>query len=222
MHVKPVMFTGDVPPPAAARVCTAMARPILPLLVTPMVLAVAACSESEAERLERLYAQASAAGPAAAQAGLIAEWNAKAITLNNALNLAHERVEKADPGAVPFAMAVLGAIDALEGPIEKAGVNEFFWYRVGTLAGAAAAQALKARDLASARALVLAEPVRWQNDSFWLRHPDHDAMASLILHWSGESGAAVARLRARPDLDEGALAVLQRIEAESRSQQPPK
>ena len=89
----------------------------------------------------------------------------------------------------------------MRGPdIDKQVLNEFFWLRIGTLAGNAAAAARKAGDLPTARALVLAKPRRWQTEIYWRQCPAHDALASMILFENGEGSEALRRLNDRPDL----------------------
>lgn len=174
------------------------------------------CGPSEAERLAAIYA-AAATNPSAAQSQLVASWTARRITLDRALDLGHARLDAGDPGAPAFALALLGAIAELEGPITRANVNEFFWIRTGTLAGSAGAVALKMGDVTGARTVVLAGPRRWQTEAYWRMHPDHDALASWIMHKAGESGPALARLRERGEPDEQLLATSQRIQSEQRA-----
>lgn len=195
-------------------------RPPL-LMLASLLLLLGACGPTERERVEAIYTTATTNIPGA-QAAIVRDWTAKAITLDACINLGHERLEQGQPGAAAFAMAVLNAAAELEGQIEKAGVTEFYWFRIGTLAGAGAADAYNSGDITSARALVLAGPRRWQGENYWRLHPDHDAMASLIMHKAGESDAAVRRLRERPDLDDHALAVLNQIDAYRRAMEAEK
>jgi len=179
-------------------------------------LAATGCGPTERERVEAVAAMA-VTNPAGARAEIIKQFNGKTLTIDECMNVAHERLDLGGTSAtlaLPFASATLEAASALESAIVKAGVTEFYWFRMGTLAGKAAAVAFDAGDVATARALVLGGPRRWQEENYWRFHPEHDAAASWILHRAGESNAAVQRLRSRPDLDEHALAVLDRIEAE--------
>ena len=167
--------------------------------------------------LETQYASAAAAGPITTAAALRKAFLARTITANEAIDLAHERVEKVgDASSVAFARAVLEFIDQVEPEIEQAGVNELFWVRVGTLAGNSAAVAHKGQDLGSARRLVLGGPARWQNEAYWRQHPSHDALASLILHENGETAEALARLRERGELADDVAAAKARIEQDTR------
>ncbi|HMN40999.1 MAG TPA: hypothetical protein PKE29_09145 [Phycisphaerales bacterium] len=186
-----------------------------------MPLALAACS-SEKDRLEAIAATA-AAGRSAAATSLRTAFFAKEITANAAIDLAHTKVDRLSPSTystqptandIAFAGAVLDFIEQTEPDIDAKVLNEFFWIRIGTLAGNAAAAARKAEDLPAARALVLAGPTRWQTEAYWRQHPAHDALASMILFESGESDKALNRLRDRPDLADDVQIVKDTIEKE--------
>jgi hypothetical protein len=210
------------------------------LLIALLCAAAPAACSSESSRLEAAYAAAGktpgsvgtdtggapaasgAAGPAAG--GMSAAANKlqsmfykKQITANEAMNLAHERLEKVgDQQSVNFAAAVLRFLIVIEPEIEKAKVNDFFWIRTGTLAGSAAAAAYANGNLAEARALVLGGTQRWQTEAYWHSHPAHDALAAKILHESGETQEALRRLKLRPYLDEDMQRVLDAIEKDVR------
>jgi hypothetical protein len=174
-------------------------------------LALAGCNR-EPETLEAAYVTAKSSPPTAAS-DLRTAFAAQTITANGAINLAHERIDTlGDANAVGFARAVLDFIAQAEPEIEKKVLNEFFWMRVGTLAGKAAAAARTANDLPTARAVVLAGPKRWQNDIYWRQCPSHDALASMILYESGEGPQALQRLNDRPDLPEETLQAKEAIE----------
>lgn len=181
-----------------------------------VALVLTACGPTEQQRVESIYVLAST-NPAAAQAEIVKQWNAQTIKLDTCINLGHERLERGQPGGPAFALAMLGAAKDLESAADKAGVTEFYWFRLGTLAGAGAAVAFNQGDLASARALVLAGPRRWQGENYWRMHPDHDAMASWIMHKSGESTEALARLRERAEPDDQVVKMIERIQAERRA-----
>ncbi len=184
-------------------------------LLAASAVGLAGCG-SEAKRLDALATQAATNRQQAATA-LRKAFYAKEITAQGALGLAHERVEKAgDVASVDLAGAVLDMLDQIEPDVEKAGVNEFFWVRVGTLAGSAAAAAKKSGDLARARGVVLAGPMRWQNEAYWRQHSDHDLLASAIMFEAGEGEAAVRRLRERADLSEDQQKVLEQMEKDLR------
>ncbi len=190
-------------------------------LATALSLTTVACT-SEKDRLEAI-AGAAATGRAAQAAALRSAFFAREITANGAIDLAYARVDRSSPGApstpptpadIAFAGAVLDFLDQAEPDIDKKVINDFFWIRVGTLAGNAAAAARTAGDLPAARALVLAGPKRWQNDAYWRQCPAHDALASIILFESGEGDEALNRLRDRPDLAEDVQAAKNMIEKE--------
>lgn len=188
----------------------------IPLALT---LLLTACGPSEQQRVESIYALA-ATNPAGAQAEIVKQWNAHTIKLDTCINLAHSRLEQGgagQTGAIAFAVAVLGAAKDLATAADQSGVTEFYWFRLGTLAGAGAAAALNQGDLPTARALVLAGPRRWQGENYWRMHPDHDALASWIMHKSGESTEAIARLRERGEPDEQVVRMIERIRADQRA-----
>jgi hypothetical protein len=194
---------------------------LLGLLTAPLV----GCS-GERSRLETIAKSAAKSRPATAIA-LRKAFYAGEITANGAIDLAYERVDRAPGSKIPtstpvttndiaFAGAVLDFADQAEPDIEKKVQNEFFWVRLGTLAGTAALAAQTLNDLPAARSVVLAGPKRWQNEAYWRQHPDHDALASMILFESDEGDAALKRLQDRPDLDDQLVQVKTKIETEMK------
>lgn len=194
------------------------------------VIALAAASAlgctSEKDRLEAIAKTAALSRPAAATA-LRNAFYAKQITANAAIDMAYARVDGAlpAPGAtakvptaddIAFAGAVLDFIDQAEPDIDKKVLNDFFWIRVGTLAGNAAAAAKAAGNPEQAASLVLAGPQRWQNEVYWRQCPAHDAMASLLLFEVGKDKEALDRLRDRPDLPDDVAAAKAVIEKEMK------
>lgn len=181
--------------------CAFSATSVFRLAPVAATLLLAACEEPEPVRLEKIYT-ASATSVATAQSQITAQWTADELRIMSALGMAHDRLdEKPNANSVAFALAVLGAIAELEGPItRKSDVNEFFWMRTGTLAGKAAAVAMRLNDVPTATAAVLAGPRRWQNDAYWMQNPAHDALVSYLLHMNGKTGEALARLRDRPEM----------------------
>jgi len=183
-----------------------------------IALTVLGGCKSEKSRLEAVYAAAGSAtgGRAGAANELRKQWGAKKVTMVEAVAMAHTKLDlPGDAASIAFAGAVLDVIEIVLPEIEPQ-TNELFWIQTGTLAGKAAAVAFNGNDIPLARSLVLAGSDRWQNDAYWLRHPDHDAVASLILHRSGESKEAIGRLRSRPELSEETQAALDVIEKEWR------
>lgn len=181
------------------------------LLLSLSLLLLPGCN-NEPATLNAAYATAKTSRATAAT-DLRKAFYANTITANGAINLAHERLDTlADANSAEFAGAVLDFIAQAEPDIDKKVINEFFWMRIGTLAGNAAAVAEKAGDTPTARALVLAGPKRWQNDIYWRQCPAHDALASMILYKSDEGALALQRLNERPDLPEEVQAAKDAIE----------
>ena len=186
------------------------------VLLLSLSFVTGGCKDEKAS-LEKIYAAAPSAAPGKAAASLNAAFFAKEITANGAINLAHERLEKTgDAPSVAFAAAVLDFLAQVEPDIDKKIINDFFWMRVGTLAANSAAAARKADDRDAAYAVVLAGPKGWKTENYWLRHPAHDALASMILFEANEGDAALARLRDRADLDEQVVQAKEFIQSEMR------
>ncbi len=186
--------------------------------VTLGALVMAAGCKSEESRLEALYAKAAGPGGGRAAIGneLRTQWGSGKVTIAEAVVLANLKLDSpGGNGAVVLAGAVLDTIDIVQPEIEPK-TNELFWIQTGTLAGKSAAVALASNDTALARTLVLAGSDRWQTESYWRDHAAHDALASLILHKSGESKEALERLRARPELTDETQAAYDQIEKEWR------
>lgn len=190
-------------------------RWLLPVLL--LALAAMAGCKSEKSRLEAIYASAGAAGGrSAAMNSLRKQWATGKVTIVEAVGLAHTKLDSpGDAAAVTFAGAVLDTVAMIQGEIEDK-TNELFWIQVGTLAGKAAAVAYSSNDIPLSRSLVLGGSDRWNNEAYWREHPAHDALASLILHKSGESKEALDRLRSRPELGAETQAAYDEIEREWR------
>lgn len=190
-------------------------RWLLPVLL--LALAMTAGCKSEKSRLEEIYASAgSAGGRGTAMNELRKQWASGKVTIVEAVGLAHTRLDSpGDAGAVAFAGAVLDTVAMIQPEIEDK-TNELFWIQVGTLAGKAAAVAYAASDVPLARSLVLGGSNRWDNEAYWREHPAHDALASLVMHKSGESKEALERLRSRPELGAETQAAFDEIEREWR------
>lgn len=183
------------------------AIPAVCLLIATVVLS-GGC-DSEAARLEAFAAQA-ATNRAGAAAAMTTAWKGGDITFDAALTHAHDELA-AGRDAAAFGGAVLDLAVAIQDQLPSGGEHELLWMRIGRLAFASALAAHNAGRLDEARALVLAGPRRWQNDAYWLRYPDHDALAAIILVQTGERGEAIRRLQSRPSLSgdaEEALRVL--------------
>lgn len=154
----------------------------------------------EAALLDSVHARA-ASDRDAASAELVRLWRADRITLDAALNAAHEALESIEgdgQGATAFAGAVLDFAQAIEREIPVEPERSLILLRrIGQLAFKSANAAHERDRLEEARSLVLSGPERWQTDTYWERYPAHDALASLILARSGEYTRAVGRLVAR-------------------------
>lgn len=199
---------------------TARRAPALPLVITLLfALATAGCGSKQKQAA--MYYTQSQAGRGAAAASMAADWRAKQLSLDDCINLAFEHLDReGDAASLVFAGTVLDFAQLVEKDLPKAGEMELFWTRLGGLAGASAEKAYTAGDLKMARSLVLAGPRRWQTDAYWMRHPNHDALASYVLFYSGEGAEAVRRLRSRADLDGAAEQALREIESAVRNGPP--
>ena len=149
------------------------------------------------------YYATAAAGRSAAATLMAADWRAKRLKLDECIDLAFDRLDnKGDAESTAFAGAVLDMAAIIEKELPQSGDFEMFWIRVGSLAGLAAEKAATRGEFKEARTLVLAGPKRWQTEAFWRRHTQHDALASMMLFYSGEKAEALNRLRQRGDLDD--------------------
>jgi len=150
-----------------------------------------------------------AAARSAAAAAILAEWN-NGLRFGDAIDLASEMLEN-DPSATVFAGAVLDAIEQGGERVGLGGEFEIFWMKVGRLACKAGDAAMAGNRLSEARSLVLAGSSRWQNEAYWRRYPDHDALAAIVLAASGERDTALQRLRSRDELESPAKEVYETI-----------
>ena len=208
-------------------------RAVLILLLALACTIGAGCEERyEQRRLDRIVRQAQA-NRATGAADIERAARAGDFTWSSFVDRAFDELEAAaaDPARVPGALAFAGAVLdagltlertvapqqgagalASEHPLGGLGPEfEIKWLRVGRLAYTAAEQAQLAGRLADARSLILAGPARWQNEHYWRRYPDHDALAAIILAQSGERAQAIQRLRSRPDLAPPADEVLDQL-----------
>ncbi len=141
---------------------------------------------------------------------MIAAFKAGQITAEDAINAAHDRLE-AGEDATQFAGAVLDMLLTVEDRLPRGAEFEIFWMRVGQLAFRAALTAHNSGRPDEAYGLVLAGPKRWQTEPYWLRSPNHDALASIVLDENGERARAIARLRERPVLEGAAHDVYEKL-----------
>lgn len=190
-------------------------RLLLIAVLMPMVLVfpLGGCKR-QPDALERCVALAGT-NRAGAAAALLAAWNAKELTFEDALNRAHDLLEKGEDASA-FAGAVLDFGVAIQSRFNTSGEMEIFWFRVGRLAFRGALAAFQAGRVEEARSIVLAGPKRWQTEAYWLRYRDHDALTSIILDASGETSEALNRLRDRTYLEGDAEETLHALENRRR------
>lgn len=182
-----------MPPPVPAK---RRRRPALAVLGLIAIL-LGACT-SEDDRLKAIAAQATASRPAAA-AALTAAYRARKIRHDAAIAYATQMLQDGQDQAA-FGGAVLDFLDQVKSDFKTDPEFELFWMGVGRLAFWSARAAFEHGRTDEALALVFAPPARWQNESYWLMYPDHDALASYILDTAGRRAQAVSRLRDRSDL----------------------
>lgn len=193
------------------------------LLLGALVCLGATGCKGEKARIVDAYEAAGTGGRKAAANQLRQDWAMKRITLAEAVNIAHAKLDAAEPAAMAFAGGVLDTI-ALTSPKyrtveESAGevpVGEVPWPLVGALAAKAARLAADGDDYAMANTLVLTGSDLWESDEYWAANDAHDALASMVLHKSGKSKEAVERLKARAQLGELSQEALDTIEREWR------
>lgn len=193
-------------------------------IILCLVCALLGGCDSEGQRLQAFYTmsvgRAQGQGHAAAANAMRKAWYAKELTVQGALGLAHEKVEKQnDIAAATFALSVLEFVAQVEPDIKKDEVNDFLYMRLGTLAANSAAIVWKTepRDFDFAGKLVFGGPATWQNDTYWMAHPEHDALASYILFEQGKGVEALDRLRSRPDTTVETEKAMKDIEIEMRN-----
>ena len=139
-------------------------------------------------------------GRDAAAKALVVDWQAGLITLDLALDHAHDLLESGHD-RTSYAGAVLDLAASIEGQLPRDPAAGLLLYRrIGRLAYRSAELAMQNGRIAEAGALVLAGPRRWQNEAYWLRYPDHDALVALIWAGQGRRLDAIARLDSRPVL----------------------
>ena len=168
------------------------------------------CSCEDKPTLLQAYAKQAATSRTTATGGLIAAFKAGQITADDAITLASDKLD-AGEDATAFAGAVLDMLSAVEAQLPQKGEFEIFWRRVGRLAFWSAHTAYLNGRPDEAGALSLAGPKRWQNEAYWLRYGDHDALVAILMDESGHRELAIDRLRSRPDLSPEAQEVLDKL-----------
>lgn len=197
-------------------------RPSLRAILAAALLALPAACDGPNDRLKAVatLAGSPSGGRSAASAQLVKLLAEDKVSCESAINDAWDRLDRLSPdpsaagasaAATEFAGAVLDAIAARQSSMATGGEFELFWSRVGGLAFKAAEEAHARGRVPEARSLVFAGGDRWQNDAYWNRRPDHDALAALVLAETGARAEAIARLTSRPDLQPPATEVLEAI-----------
>ncbi|MCK6476212.1 MAG: hypothetical protein L6Q35_05200 [Phycisphaerales bacterium] len=164
-----------------------------------LALAPSGCAPQDPAVQLDAYAQAAATSRVNAASGLIAAFKADQITVDDALTHAFDKLDKGED-ATAYAGAVLDMIQAVEGQLSQGGEFEIFWTRVGRLAAKAAEVAFEKKRYEEAATLMLAGGRRWQNESYWIRYPSHDALVAYVLTVNGRKGEALQRLASRSEL----------------------
>lgn len=212
-----------------------MRRPLF-LCALVALAGLTACDQRyRAADMQRIVKQA-ATNRAGSSASIVAWVNADKATWSEFLELARKKMDDAvaqsavnlagpAAGAAAltdaslFAAAVLDAGRTLEqqpdAEVRLGGTNaeqEIAWWSVGRLAMSAAANLHDAGRIKDARNTVLAGPQRWQNENYWLRFPDHDALVAVLMAKDGDKPGAIKRLKSRVDLQPPADEVLRTLE----------
>lgn len=175
-----------------------------------LVLLLGGCGrEDPKDQLESIAASA-AGNRTTATGALIAAFKADQITVDDALTLAFDKLDHGED-TTAFAGAVLDMIQSVQGQLSQGGEFEIFWRRVGRLANKAAEVAYTAKRYEEAETLMLGGGTRWQNEAYWLRYPDHDALVAYVLTIRGRKSEAIQRLTSRTDLSGPAEEALEQI-----------
>ena len=130
------------------------------------------------------------------------------VSVDEIVTVAHDLLDQGDSRGHAFGAAVLGVIESRQSRLNRGGEFEIFWRRVGRLAFKSAAAAFEGERFEEAARLVFAGTTRWQTDMYWLKYPDHDALASYCLARTGRWAEGVHRLRDRPSLEGDAAEAL--------------
>lgn len=185
-----------------------MTYPVRMLLIAVTMACLASCEKKQT--LLEAYAKQATVNRTTATGGLIAAFKAGQISQDDALTLAIDKLQ-AGEDASAFGGAVLDMLSAVEGQLAQAAEFEIFWQRVGRLAFWSANTAYTHGRKDEALALVLAGPKRWQNEAYFLRYPDHDALVAILLAETGRKQEAITRLRDRSDLNGPAEEVYRKL-----------
>lgn len=164
-----------------------------------VVMLVSLGCDQKPQLLATVVTQASTSRSTAA-ASIAALIKQGKLSTDEVLTLAFDKLDRGED-ATAFAGAVLDSFVLLDGWLSDGAEFEIFYRRVGRLALAATMRAAEKGRFDEARTLVFAGPKRWQNEAYWLRYPDHDGLASMVMARMGEKREAIERLRSRPLLE---------------------
>lgn len=181
--------------------------PRLGVWVLVLFLPILGGCDPSPTRLEAIASLASTNVPGAA-AQLNQDWASGRLTMDDSLTLAHDLLDAGDARGAAFGAAVLQTIEDRRGSINDRAEFEIFWRRVGRLAFKTALAEFEAGRFDQAARWAFAGTTRWQTDMYWMKYPDHDAVASYSLARTGRWAEGVARLRDRPALDADAAEAL--------------
>lgn len=194
------------------------------ILICCLAMPIVGC-EKRSGPLERIAQKAATpTGRAAVAADVVKAVKEKKLAVGDMLDLAYDRVEKAGGGATgaspdqaksleatALAGGVLDAIASLKNELPQGAEHEIFWMKVGRLAFKSGEEAFVNQRLAEAHSLAVGGGTRWQNEAYWVRYSDHDALVSAIMAAQGDRGGAIQRLQSRTNLDGPALEVYQKL-----------
>lgn len=165
-----------------------------------VVVALCGCDDPRVRLVEHQRVAQGSGGRAVAADGLVRDFREGRITLDLALDHAFLTIERGEDSSA-YVGAVLDLAERVADVIPaQAETSTILLRRIGRLAFQGAEAAYLDGRVAEARALVLAGPERWQSEPYWLRYPDHDALAAGLLAATGDRQEALRRLRSRPIL----------------------
>lgn len=174
-----------------------------------LVLLSAGCDDKN--KLLEGYATQAKTSRVTATGGLLEAVKSGLIVPDDALTLAASKLDNGED-ATAFAGAVLDMLATIEDQLPQGGEFEIFWRRIGRLSYYAAERAYLAGRKDEALSLVLAGPKRWQNEPYWFRYGDHDALASIVLAENGQRDRAIRRLQAHAELADIADEALKKLQ----------
>jgi hypothetical protein len=182
-------------------------RALVALTLAATALAVLAGCDRAPGRADAIATLASTNVPAAA-VQLNQDWASGRLVMSDSIDLAHTLLDAGDPRGAGFGAAVLQTIEDRRDQINDGAEFEIFWRQVGRLACKTALADFQADRFDDAARWVFGGTARWQSEAYWMRYPDHDALASYCLTRTGRRTEAIQRLEDRPALDGDAAEAL--------------